>query len=115
MDLMHTKDASAWYTCPACKGAIRQSVHTTAVLLSGEYKLSLLSVPPLLLQSLACLDTSLNVQQKYGAFADGQLHPRSLVDVPFVEAEMRRASAAVQSLLRSLLADMLAHNVIAQK
>ena len=73
------------------------------------------TTPPVLLQSFSCVDTSVQIQRKYGRVAEGDPSHASILHSPLVSNAVLNATEEQRQLLADLLADFVANNSIVNK
>jgi len=77
------KPQSPLYHCRACT-AEKGFQSSTVATFTPQYYFKITDVPPVLLQALSCVDTAMQVPQKYRAYAEGTAPPTSFLDSPMI-------------------------------
>ena len=111
---MFPTNEDAWYHCPKCatgQGFLSSMVSS----LTPEYVYTLAKVPPILLQGLSCVDSAMQIQQKFRAFATGEAAPNSFLTSPIVSNAIVHAKAQQVHSMHKILAHCVLHNPVIQK
>ena len=105
---------NSWIMCKNCSSG-QGYRHTKVSFVGQEMQHCLAQLPPVLLQSFSCVDTSVQIQQKYGTVAEGDPSQGSILHSPLVSNAVLNATEEQQQLLADLLADFVANNPIINK
>ena len=108
---MQQSRSDSWYHCRNCAEG-SGFLDSFIIPLDTQYRHAVTQVPPMLLQGLSCVDSAIQVRQKYRAFAEGIAAPNSFMDSPLVSDAIANASPSDKERLLALLADSILHNQV---
>lgn len=121
---MQTADGSKWYMCGACAGCDAKQRQRSAHLVycPPDYTETLISADPVEAQMLSVVDTNTLVEERWGGFAHGELHPSSQLTIELVSFNRASADADpnlpppyISQPVQDLLAINTRHNPVLRK